>query len=190
MKKLLLMVLAFPLLLAGCQVRNALYDLATTEPSDVPRIITFDPADSLYDVPRNAMIGILFSKPMDQQSLEEHFRYSYNGQEYDSSDGSFYWDSTNRLAVFRPYSFFPSFTEVTVNVGLYVQSKDGLNLDESYVWRFETSSFSDFGPPYDITNVWVSEPTAVLGIHKLDAQIIIEFNKEMLRSSVEGSGTG
>ena len=187
MKKLLLMVLAFPLLLAGCQVRNALYDLATTEPSDVPRIITFDPAESLYDVPRNAMIGILFSKPMDQQSLEEHFRYSYNGQEYDSSDGSFYWDNTNRLAVFRPYSFFPSFTEVTVNVGLYVQSKDGLNLDESYVWRFETSSFSDFGPPYDITNVWVSEPTAVLGIHKLDAQIIIEFNKEMLRSSIEGS---
>ncbi len=187
MKKLLLMVLAFPLLLAGCQVRNALYDLATTEPSDVPRIITFDPAESLYDVPRNAMIGILFSKPMDQQSLEEHFRYSYNGQEYDSSDGSFYWDSANRLAVFRPYSFFPSFTEVTVNVGLYVQSKDGLNLDESYVWRFETSSESDFGPPYNIPNFSATKYIGVSDIHTLDAQIVLEFDKEMLRSSVEGS---
>jgi hypothetical protein len=187
MKKLLLLFLAFPLLLTGCQLRDPLYNLATTGPDDVPRIISFDPADNLYDVPRNALIGMLFSKPMDQQSLEDNFRYSYSGQQYDSSDGSFLWDSANRLAIFRPFNFFPSFAEVTVTVGFYVQSKDGFNLDESYEWRFGTSSFSDFGPLYNITSFWASEEIAVAGIHTLDAQIILEFDKEMLRSSVEGS---
>jgi hypothetical protein len=187
LKKLLFLVLVFFLLLAGCQLRSPLYDLATTGPSDIPRIITFDPADNLYDIPRNAFIGMLFSKPMEQQSLEDNFRYSYNGNGYDASDGSFVWDSSNRVAVFRPYSFFPSITEVTVNVDLHVQSKDGFYLDKSYEWRFETSSFSDFGPFYSITSFWASEETALPGIHTLDAKIVLEFDKEMLRSSVEGS---
>jgi hypothetical protein len=187
MKKLLLLFLAFPLLLAGCQLRSPLYDLATTGPSDIPRIITFDPADSLYDVPRNAMIGILFSKPMDQRSLEENFRYSYNGQEYDSSDGSFYWDSADRLAIFRPYSFFPSITEVTVNIGLHVKSKDGFNLDESYEWQFQTSASTDMLSSYEITGIGGSYTTLPFGLQKPDTQIYFDFNKEMFRTTVEGS---
>ena len=187
MKKVFLLFLVIPLLLVGCQLRDPLYDLATTSPDDVPRIITFDPADNLYDVPRNAFIGMLFSKPMDQQSLENSFWYSYNGNTYDTSDGSFVWDSSSRLAIFRPYSFFPSSTEVRVTVSMYVKSKAGLNLEEGAAWQFETSTLLDFGPLYNIIGFWASNETAVPGIHTLDAQIVLEFDKEMLRSSVEGS---
>jgi len=186
MKKVFLLFLVIPLLLVGCQLRDPLYDLATTSPDDVPRIITFDPADNLYDVPRNAFIGMLFSKPMDQQSLENTFWYSYNDNKYDASDGSLVWDSSSRLAIFRPYSFFPSSTEVRVTVSMYVKSKEGLNLEEGAAWQFETSTLLDFGPLYNIIG-WASNETAVLGIHTLDAQIVLEFDKEMLRSSVEGS---
>ncbi len=186
-KKLYFISFIALLFLAGCQFRYPLYDLATTTPSEVPRIIVFDPADNLYDVPRNAWIGILFSKPMDQKSLEENFNYAYNGKEYDSSDGLMFWDSSDRLAVFRPYSFFPSLTDVSVSVDVHVRSKSGLKLDNSYTWQFGTSTTNDNGFPFNITNVWVSEQTSIPGIHKLDAQIIIEFDKEMLRSSVEGS---
>ena len=187
MKKLFFLFLAFPLLLAGCGLREPLFELATAHPDNVPRIITFDPADNLYDVPRNAWIAILFSKPMNQQSLEDYFSYSYNGNTYGASHGSFLWDSSSRLVVFRPYSFFPPSTEVSVSVGLYVKSKEGLNLEVGASWKFETSTDLDSGLNYTVSNTYALNETMVAGIYTLDAQVVIEFDKEMLRSSVEGS---
>jgi hypothetical protein len=186
MKKLFFLFLAFPLLVAGCGLREPLFELASTHPDSVPRITTFDPADNLYDVPRNALIAILFSKPMNQKTLKDNFSYSYNGKTYGASHGSFFWDSSSRLAVFRPYSFFPASTEVSVSVATHVKSKEGLNLEEGASWKFETSIDLDFGPNYNVTTYALNE-TEVVGIYTLDAQVVIEFDKEMMRSSVEGS---
>jgi hypothetical protein len=172
-------------MLAGCLNRQPLFDLATTRPSDLPAVIVFDPADNLIDVPRNALIAVLFSKSMDRNSVEENFSFSYGGKFYDARDGAFLWDNNSRMFVFRPFSILPSYTTVSVVLGFYAQSTDGLNIPDASQWRFITgSTLVTLGPSLND-----AYPTSAKGpgVYGFDAQILLEFDNAMLRSSVEGS---
>jgi hypothetical protein len=177
------------LLLSGCFVRDPLFELASTSSSQsgLPRIIVFDPCDGLQGVPRNGLIAMLFSQSMDEPSVERNFSYSYRGRWYGASDGSFVWDANSRLAVFRPLAFFPYDaplgTEVAVRMDDRGETLSGERLDRSYEWRFFTS---------DVTDQTGAQATAVQGSYppgpqQPDTRIFVEFDKEVLRSTVEGS---
>jgi hypothetical protein len=119
--------------------------------------------------------------------VERNFTYSYRGTWYGASDGSFVWDANSRLAVFRPLAFFPydapQGTEVTVRMDYKGESLSGDRLDRSYEWRFFTSDITD-KTAAQVTGVQGSYPP---GPQQPDTRIFVDFDKEVLRSTVEGS---
>jgi hypothetical protein len=190
MRRIFTLLLLSTLLVAGCMVRDPLYDLASTSSSDPgpPTILVFDPGDGLHGVPKNGLIAMLFSRSMDEKSVESHFTYSYRGRQYDASDGAFLWDENSRLVVFQPLAFFPYDaplgTEVYVRLDYRGQSVDGDMLNRSYEWRFWTSDMTDLAGG-SVINVSGSYPLP--GPQGTDTQISVDFDEEVLRSTVEGS---
>jgi hypothetical protein len=190
MRRIFTLSLLCILLLSGCMVRDSLYELASTSSSHPgpPSIIVFDPQDGLRGVPRNGLIAMLFSQSMDEASVERNFTYSYKGRRYDALDGAFAWDASSRLVMFKPLAFFPYDaplgTEVTVRMDYKGQSVDGDKLNSTYEWRFRTSDVTDFAGG-SVTNVQGSYPSP--GPQGLDTRISVDFDKEVLRSTVEAS---
>jgi len=188
MKKGILVSLLSAVLMSGCMNRESLYDLASIHSSEVPSIIVSDPADGLADVPVDALIGMLFSRPMDRSSVEQSFRFSCSGQTYYASNGTFHWDTSGRLAVFEPDPpfEFPGNAGVTVRMDP-AQATDGLRMRHGFEWRFTTGAAADPGTLFNITGAGGSYTTLPLGLQKTDTRISIDFDKKMLRSTVEGS---
>jgi hypothetical protein len=189
MRKTIALFFLAMLLLTGCFTSGSLFDLASGSSSqpDPPRIIVFDPQDGLQGVPRNGLIAMLFSTSMDEPSVERNFTYSYRGTWYGASDGSFVWDANSRLAVFRPLAFFPYDkplgTEVTVRMDYRGESLSGDRLEKSYEWRFFSSAVTDTPAP----QVTAVQGSYLTGPQQPDTRILVDFDSEVLRSTVEGS---
>ena len=182
MKKYLLISILISFIVSGCIGRESLFDKASVDPSDVPKIIAYDPHEALTEIPENTIISVLFSLPMNRTSVEEAFRFSYGGLKYDISNGVYQWAHNDRLFSFRSLSLIPLGTMVTVTINYSAHSNEGIQLEETYEWVFIVStgeytgnpSVSGCSPPFD-------------DVIFTDIPISITFDREMLRSSVEAS---
>jgi nitrous oxidase accessory protein NosD len=185
-KKAMYLILLCALPLGGCLNRTPFFDLVSTPSSEIPRVITYDPASNLENVPVDAWMCMLFSKPMDRASVENNFVFLYGEHRFGASDGTFHWDSSSRVAAFDPSSDLPANQEMIVQLGKGMISIDGLHLDQNYIWSFTTSGSASPATPFNVTSV-AGSSTLPGGLQTAESQISIDFDREMLRCTVEGS---
>jgi hypothetical protein len=182
LKNYLLFSILISFIVSGCFSKESIFDKASIDPSDVPKIIAYDPHEALTEIPENTIISVLFSLPMNRPSVEEAFHFRYNGREYHISDGSYEWSHNDRLFSFRPVPSIPNGTMVTVTIHHSAQSNEGIRLEEMYEWDFEVSTEEYTGNP-NVSGCLPSLDTVIL----TDIPISITFDREMLRSTVEAS---
>ncbi|MGQ9607990.1 MAG: Ig-like domain-containing protein [bacterium] len=107
-----------------------------TEPAPLPSIIEVTPLDKQEGVPVSSQITVNFSRPMDQQSVENTFSMiSYDGK---SVSGSFLWLDNNTM------SFIPTI---------------GLDYNATYKLRILGTAKSDIGTNLDGNGNGKSEGT-------------------------------
>jgi len=180
MKNYLLIPILITFIVSGCISREPLFDKAIIDPSDVPKIISYDPHEALTEIPENTIISVLFSLPMNRTSVEEAFHFSYDGQEYHYSNMD--WSHDDSLFSVGPLPSIPIGTMVTVTINYSAQSDEGISLEETYEWVFKVSKEAYTGNPI------VSECSPLSDeVKPTNTPISITFNREMLRSSVEAS---
>jgi hypothetical protein len=182
MKRIIIVPFIILILFAGCVQRESLYELARLSISEIPTVVVADPEGSILSIPTNTLISVLFSLPMDTDSVEKAFHLSYDSTELDETDGNFYWLNNNRLFVFELISPLPQFVEVTAVINFTAQSNEGINLKDAYRWTFTVSDTTYGGSP----TAGVLSP-AVDDVVFPDHTFEINFDRAMLRSTVEAS---
>ncbi len=182
MKRIVIVPFIVLVLITGCLQRESLYEMATLSISEIPTVIVADPESGLLSVPPNTLISVLFSLPMDIESVEKAFQLSYDSTQLGETDGNFYWLNNNRLFIFQLISPLPQFVEVTVKINFTAQSNEGINLKDAYEWTFIVSDTTYGGSP----TVGVISP-AFDDVVFPDHTFEINFDRDMLRSTVEAS---
>jgi uncharacterized protein YfaS (alpha-2-macroglobulin family) len=92
--------------------------------------VEVSPADQAVDVPSNAVINIVFSRPVDTSTLPANLSIT------PAIAGSIQW--AGRTATFVPRTPLPPRSTFSVNVGTGVRSADGDPLPAAKRWRFTT----------------------------------------------------
>jgi hypothetical protein len=175
------------ILAPGCLDRDSLYELASIEPTELfeaPVIIAADPGQDQTEIPENTLVAILFSLPMDKSSVEKAFRIGYGGQEYGISNGNSLWSYNDRLFIYRLFTFIPIDEQVRVTIDLTAQSSTQNSMNSTYDWSFTVSTSAIFGSPSPVVLNYQPLYDEIVSI---DTKPTIEFDRDMLRSSVASS---
>ena len=170
------------LLLQGCGDRKDILDIALIQRDKIPQILLYDPEDGNLNVPLNTRISVVFSRPMDRESVESSFSYSFNNKTYRGEAGTFDWNDDNTGFIFTPSEDFPAYTDVFVTITNDAKSSENINLTNDLTWSFTTSDSDDLTQPY------VSGVTPLDGnLVQTDQYISITFDEAMLKGTVENS---
>lgn len=167
----------------NCTNRKPLVELAKINPGDVPFIVAVEPAEGTSWIPTNTQLSVLFSHPMDRDSIEDALEIYYEGFKLDGSSMTFEWDSYSIQCKINPQLIFPLNAEITVTIDNSTRSKDGIPMKKPFTWSFVISAKKQTGEPI-ATPLCPSINYEILALNK---SIEIGFDRQMLRSSVEGS---
>jgi hypothetical protein len=152
-----LLVLALPILLQGCQ--------------SPPQILEISPAKGALDVPTNAPIKIRFDRPLDRASVAS--RFSLNP----AIDGQISWEAQNTL-VFRHDTLEPNTQYQVRLVAGYRDSQGDVN-SFTHSWIFQTE-----GPPAVRTSSPSEGESGVDPATYLTLGFSREMNADSFRGSV------
>jgi len=167
-------------LLQSCSGRKDVLHLASITKDKIPQIILYDPADNIVDAPLNAKICVVFSRPMNIESVESSFSYSYDNKVFGSESGSFNWSDDNTGFIFSPSTELPKNSTISVIITDKAKSTEGINIPDDLLWSFNTSDNSDLTQP----NVISVDPVNG-SLNNVNQTISITFDEPMLKGTVE-----
>ncbi|WP_320127537.1 ice-binding family protein [uncultured Sphaerochaeta sp.] len=127
--------LIFAVTLLGCSD-------AQTNPSDIPRVTSSDPADTQTNVPLNRNISVSFSETMNESTI--------NASTFTVAKGSTNVDGTiiyeNMMATFIPDSDLLASSLYSVTVTLGAENQGGTSMSSAYNGSFTTGTTTALGP--------------------------------------------
>jgi hypothetical protein len=171
------------LALTGCTNREPLYSKASMDPASLPEVLCYDPSPVFLTASLEASIGLFFSVPMEPDTVLAALTVEENGSPLDVYSGFAQWEAGYRLLLWQPPTGFSDGGTVSVAVAISAESESGLHLVEPVRWSFQVSAEADPGGAPAPT---VLSP-GLDAVVPLDQQIILQFDRKVLRSTVEAS---
>jgi hypothetical protein len=196
MKKVLLVViLLFPLIIqVGCTVKTTgpkgTEDLPIVS-GPLPPLLMTEPGSDRTMIPSNTLISALFAAPVDAEAVKGVWSYSYGGRTFGIDDGICQWSFDHCLMMFKPSREIPIGEKVQVfistsaypvqgsDVGVHRPAGEGI-----IPWEFTITDEAMTGTPRIVD--WSSRERAFI---PPDAELFVEYDREMLRCSAEVSFT-
>lgn len=171
------------LLLTECTSREPIFSNSAQDPTTMPAVLSYDPSPLIAAAPEQTSIGLLFSVPMNPETVLEAFSVQQDGLPLDVNAGSVEWESGFRLLLWTPSVNFTDGGTVSGFLSATAQSASGMHLIESVGWSFPVQFKSNPGTPISIS---VTSP-GLGDTVPLDQKIYFHFDRPMLRSTVESS---
>lgn len=150
----------------------------TPTPVLSPEIVNVSPSDESTNVPLNTSIQILFSKDMDDSTIDTT-TIQVENEQGSAKNGTVSYDPDARTALFVPSSNFSPNTIYWIRISGSIKDAQGysIGLDEDY--KFTTGNASDTTPPHVTDTRPLQNATAVA----YDTNIYITFDEPIVYAS-------
>lgn len=149
------------------------------ENTDIPRVLSTNPAQNAEGVFVNSAIMVSFNKPMNSNSLNTSTFTVFQG----STPISGLVTSANSTATFSPFSVLSSGSTYHAVISSDVQDTDGNKLENNFEWSFSTLDEADNTPP-QIQSVSPSDTERSVPVDKI---ISAYFSETLDNASVNSS---
>lgn len=121
------------------------FTTASTVDSSPPSVTSTSPADKETGVPVNTTVKALFSKEIDEQSLQSNF--ILQGPDGEEITAALSYDSSSQAATLTPGAPLQPNTIYQATVRKGVSDLGGRSLAADFQWSFTTGSVEDRTPP-------------------------------------------
>lgn len=168
--------------LTGTSLENSYewsFSTEDRENSDLPQILSTNPANNTKDVLPNSAIKVSFNKPMNSNSLNTSTFTVYQG----STPISGLVTSSNSTATFSPFNVLNGGNTYRAFISSDVEDTLGNALENDFEWSFKTLDEQDNTPP-QVQSVSPSSDERDLPV---DVVISASFNKALDNTSVNSS---
>lgn len=172
------------LVMAGCTIREPVYSRVTVDPASLPEVLCYDPSPAFLTAPPDTSIGLFFSVPMRPDSVLAAITVEENSSPLDVYSGFAQWEAGYRLLLWQPPTGYSDGSTVSVSVKTTAESESGLHLVEPVSWSFQASAAET--DPGGAPAPTVLSP-GLDSVAPLDQQVILQFDRKVLRSTVEAS---
>lgn len=140
-----------------------------------PTVVATVPADGAQGVPPHTPIMVVFSRPMDQATINAGTFIVSNG-----TTGKIDYNEETFTLVFQPSPLLAASTGYSVTVTTGVRDRDGRALAQEKKWSFKTAG----GPDHTAPRIEEQSPDDGAEGVPVNASVTVKFNEEIKSESV------